>query len=379
MRQHLHGRRRTISRLAALLGIALSVGIVLSAGMGTQVSAQSEEESVPSSLFLPLINGVQGSSPLVPDTDAEYEYIIIEEDIQVPLDFFDAKISGIDSTFATNFWPNGIVPYDFDDNVSDDNRARMRAAMDDWEAVANVRFRQCASNDCSGSYIHVQDSNVNNSAVGRIGRPQTINIVSWGAPFIIMHELAHALGFWHEQSHPEREDYVRVNYENVCTATDEVCNRGFCRNGAGERIDCAFNFDIQDDASVYGPYDFDSVMHYDRMAFSRNDNDTITVLAPYEEWQTRIGQRDHLSAMDQLTMSFLYPQGHWRFVDKSADISWPLFELGTFLLPYEKFTTGVKNTPNGGTLWVQPGTYAGVGTYSKPMTIRAPLGGVTLH
>lgn len=32
---------------------------------------------------------------------------------------------------------------------------------------------------------------------------------------VIMHELMHALGFLHMQSHPDRDSYVKVNYENI--------------------------------------------------------------------------------------------------------------------------------------------------------------------
>lgn len=32
---------------------------------------------------------------------------------------------------------------------------------------------------------------------------------------VIMHELMHALGFLHMQSHPDRDNYVKVNYENI--------------------------------------------------------------------------------------------------------------------------------------------------------------------
>ncbi|MGH9937533.1 MAG: hypothetical protein ACREAM_14895, partial [Blastocatellia bacterium] len=162
-------------------------------------------------------------------------YTIIEGDIQMPIEVVNAmrgqaqlKPNAPQAGFSTRLWPNGIVPFRFETTpratsncsgalasgfVSTANQSAMRSAMGVIEAVANVSFRQCANNDCGGGnppHILIRDStndttagpgnicqnaSANNSAVGRQGGGQIINIVSWtgtGSQFTIVHELLHA-------------------------------------------------------------------------------------------------------------------------------------------------------------------------------------------
>lgn len=58
------------------------------------------------------------------------------------------------------------------------------------------------------------------SYVGRIGGRQTISIGNSDGSITckhgnIVHEIAHALGFFHEHSRPDRDEYVSVLWDNV--------------------------------------------------------------------------------------------------------------------------------------------------------------------
>ena len=217
-------------------------------------------------------------------------YILIEGDIIVPEDFYDLR-----SSYTTDTWPGGVVPYEFDDNVTEANRMRMRAAMDDWESRADVQFiPRMSEND----YVHVLNAGVNTSYVGMIGGRQDLTINAWYAHDVLVHELGHALAFWHEQSRLDRDQYVQINWDNI-------------------QPNWAYAYDTHAGSGVHGPYDFLSVMHYDDCDFSvccssgqTCDCDsncfTMTVLPPYEEYQKVIGQANGISLGDSQGMGFLY-------------------------------------------------------------------------
>lgn len=311
----------------------------------------------------------EDSDPYAPyDNGTPEGWMIIEGDVLVP-------IIAIEGVFAPYFWTNGVIPYEFDTNVTATNRTRMLAAMAEWEAVANVQFivRSGHSN-----YIHIQNSTVNSSAVGMTGGEQVVNIVSWGSRFIMAHELGHALGFWHEQSRSDRDTYITIETNRIAS----VC-------GPNQDQSCAGNFAKHDEADVYGTYDFNSVMHYGQCSFSTcancpadlNNCRTITVKSDWAtKWQNVIGQRTSLSKLDQLTMSFLYPESNWVFVNQSYSLAPPCgsSQFGTFLNPFCSFLSGAIAVPVSGTVIIQPGNYSAVGVYTKAMILRAPLGGVIL-
>lgn len=344
-------------------------------------------------------------------------YTIIEGDIQVPISVADSLRQrapvGPQATFDTNLWPNGIIPFEFETTcaatsscngalpsgcVSQANQTAMLNAMAVLEAVANVDFQLCPGNNCAGGHIRIrdstndttvglnntcQDNSRNSSPVGRQGNGQQfINIVSWGARFIIVHELLHSLGFFHEHTRPDRNTYVDV--ASLCSNVQGGC--------MGDTY--TDNFPIESGATAYGYYDFDSVMHYGQCSFSRNPGCpmsnstfpdggiTVRVQPPYNTqlspdgiaWQQAIGQRQRLSELDRATVSFLYPFADWRFVDCNYNGS-NGSPNGTFLRPYTSFTTATANTPAGGTLWVlSTCTFPDRRTYDQRVTVRVAPG-----
>lgn len=216
------------------------------------------------------------------------------------------------ATWDANLWTDGVVPYEFDANTTSGNQAAMRAAMDVLESVCNIAF---IPRTAEPNYLHIQDSFGNNSFVGMVGGGQVVNIFNWNYTFIMAHELMHALGVWHEQSRPDRADYVIIDYSKI--------QAGF-----------EHNFDIQEDASVVGPYDFESIMHYDACGFSiccppgftcncAVSCAPIQALPAYASYQNIMGSRSRLSDGDIAGLQAKYGPVDSEPGDAIAFSPWP--------------------------------------------------------
>lgn len=69
-------------------------------------------------------------------------------------------------------------------------------------------------------YSYITDvkytNRVGRGDVGRLVGESKITLrQSCRKPGIILHEIMHVLGFYHEQSRPDRDNYVKINYNNI--------------------------------------------------------------------------------------------------------------------------------------------------------------------
>ncbi|XXF76262.1 M12 family metallopeptidase [Myxococcaceae bacterium GXIMD 01537] len=157
-------------------------------------------------------------------------------------------------------WPkvNGkvVVPYNVDASLSREARAALQQAIDEYNAKTCVRFVPRAQEK---NFVTVFNGQGCYSYVGSIQQGAQELSLGRGCEFkgTAVHELMHALGFYHEQSRPDRDQFITVNFQNV---------------GRGMES----QFDVCQDCTTQAiPYEYASIMHYGAQAFTNNGRDTM--------------------------------------------------------------------------------------------------------
>ena len=182
-------------------------------------------------------------------------------------------------------WPDGLVPFEVSPDLP--NPGLVRRAIRHWETRTRIRFVELTGANASQypNWVKFSPGEDCFSPVGVQGECQEVLLKGDCTVGNVIHELGHTLGLWHEQGREDRDEHVDILWEN---------------------IDPPYVGDFKQKFREYddvGDYDYGSVMHYWRKAFSKNNKDTIRPKKP----RVRIGQRVRLSAGDISAIKSMYP------------------------------------------------------------------------
>ncbi len=178
-------------------------------------------------------------------------------------------------------WPSSTIPYHIDEDVP--NPERILQALSFFEGTS-VKFVPYSSQPAA--IVFTNGSENCKSYIGYHGILQPIMLSPDCKPDDIAHEVMHALGFIHEQSRSDRDQYVEVMSENI----EDGHQINF------EKLPPGFMA-----VSGLSPFDFESLMIYPSWMFAKSGNVTM---------QAKTGQRiepsKELSSLDRERVNRAY-------------------------------------------------------------------------
>ncbi|XP_013400113.1 zinc metalloproteinase nas-14 [Lingula anatina] len=165
---------------------------------------------------------------------------------------------------STKLWRGGFIPVKLDQTLSSRELISIQNAMLTISRQTCVRF-MLRTNHPDFVFIRKSKSKCY-SFFGRKGGKQDLNLTSGCLRYehLIIHELMHALGFVHEHSRPDRDHYIDIHPENI--------RQGNLKDF--EKLPVFILYDLG------APYDVNSILHYEKDAFSKNGKPTITPKDP---------------------------------------------------------------------------------------------------
>lgn len=201
-------------------GLPIYEGDIILDGVITGPLSGSSGLQRPASPALPRTLGIIYSNTLWPVVSGVHQipYIITNDTANV-----DAAIAQFNTTFS------GLIQW------------VPRTTQTDY-----VNFQMDPADTSGSGYAYI----------GRIGGAQIIHCAINCTVSVLAHEMGHSAGLYHEQSRPDRNTYVNLNYSHIQT----------------NQMDDAT---ATDNDWIYGPYDFASVMQYDAFSLSADGSQTI--------------------------------------------------------------------------------------------------------
>jgi hypothetical protein len=203
-------------------------------------------------------------------------------------------------------WPNSTVPfYIEEDQFNSTEIQTILLAINEFHTKSCIKFRPYEENDKNWIFISGSESGKIEkllnffikcfcelgcwSSIGMQdegGQQLNVNSPKCVKKGVVMHEMLHAVGFAHQQSASNRDEYVNILWENISEGHEHNFNK--------------YNETIVTDFGT--SYDYESLMHYSGKAFSKNGKDTMTA----KKLTQRLGQRNGFTETDLAKLNKMY-------------------------------------------------------------------------
>lgn len=238
---------------------------------------------------------------------------IVEDDIATDLEENLFRISLRWDLYPTKRWINNTVYYQIrTEDYGNREILIIESALKTFQFLTCLQFVPW-DGDVDKDYLHILNSKERPgcwSYIGRRGGAQPLSLRPPDSKSChclcnvgrILHEMMHALGFYHEHTRPDRDRYIKIEEENV--------KKGKLKN---------FSMKTYDTTTVDFDYDYASIMHYGPLFFSKDKKGKKTTIVPLLNQNGnagKIGQRNMLSKVDCMKLNHVFgcfdPTNDWQ-------------------------------------------------------------------
>jgi len=196
------------------------------------------------------------------------------------------------TSIKSGLWPKSSdgkvwIPWQWDSHLSRSRKAQqaIERSIQDYHKFTCIRFKRRSG---ERAYIHFQTGGGCSSPVGKTGGQNTVTLADGClAKSTVIHEIGHSIGLFHEQSRPDRDNHLKILWNNISSRM-------------------RFNFNKQSTSRVTShgtEYDYRSVMHYGKTAFG-GGKVTMDVINPY--YKDLIGVGAGFSDLDIVQINRMY-------------------------------------------------------------------------
>lgn len=142
-------------------------------------------------------------------------------------------------------------------------------------------------------YVHFIHTDGNYSNLGSIGEKQDISIAKnqGSVTGIIMHELLHALGLFHEMCRADRNEYIEILWDNI---------------EANKKSNFQTYIELNTPGADIGNFDFNSIMMYPSNAFGKQVNGVQQKTIYRKDGLSYYAQRSYLTDSDITALRAIY-------------------------------------------------------------------------